>query len=331
MKARIDALRSDSEDEYRRLLYVAVTRARDRLYICGTEKQVGDRDKPKRWHNVITAALGGGVRRDRRRATAASRWNGGPRPASCPRPRASRRRWPSPRSARRGWRSPPRRAPPPCAASRRRPRWPATARRRRPRAARCSPATRRGSPPSAAGWCIASSSRCPTSPRTSGASVGRLYPRGAGARNGPRRTAIALVDSALAVLDHPDFAPVFAPGSRAEVEIAGRIGGATLSGRIDRLAVADDRVLIVDYKTNRPAPELGRRRPARLRDAARALPRRAPPALSLKGRSLRQSCGPTGRRSWKFLPCCSTLPKCRPPQAPPELQASPAPRDGLPP
>ena len=57
VKARIDALRSDSEDEYRRLLYVAVTRARDRLYICGTEKQVGDRDRPKRWHNVITSAL----------------------------------------------------------------------------------------------------------------------------------------------------------------------------------------------------------------------------------------------------------------------------------
>ena len=32
-----------------------------------------------------------------------------------------------------------------------------------------------------------------------------------------------------------------------------------------------DRVLIVDYKTNRPAPEPARRRPARLRDAARAL------------------------------------------------------------
>jgi ATP-dependent helicase/nuclease subunit A len=58
------------------------------------------------------------------------------------------------------------------------------------------------------------------------------------------------------VLAHPDFAPVFAPGSRAEVEIAGRVGGAMLSGRIDRLAVGPERVLIVDYKTNRPAPDL---------------------------------------------------------------------------
>ena len=64
----------------------------------------------------------------------------------------------------------------------------------------------------------------------------------------------ALVDGIMAVLSHPDFAAVFAPGSRAEVEVAGRIGAATLSGRIDRLAVSEARVLIVDYKTSRPAP-----------------------------------------------------------------------------
>jgi ATP-dependent helicase/nuclease subunit A len=58
----------------------------------------------------------------------------------------------------------------------------------------------------------------------------------------------------LAVLDHPGFAEALAPGSRAELEIAGRLGAATISGRIDRLAVTPTRVLIVDYKTNRPAP-----------------------------------------------------------------------------
>jgi ATP-dependent helicase/nuclease subunit A len=65
-----------------------------------------------------------------------------------------------------------------------------------------------------------------------------------------------LRDSILAVLDEPAFAPLFAPGSRAEVGIAGRIadGGIAVSGRIDRVAVTPDRVLIVDYKTNRPAP-----------------------------------------------------------------------------
>ena len=51
---------------------------------------------------------------------------------------------------------------------------------------------------------------------------------------------------------------MFAPGSRAEVDIAGRVTlGArdhAVSGRIDRLAVLGERVLIVDYKTNRPPP-----------------------------------------------------------------------------
>ena len=62
----------------------------------------------------------------------------------------------------------------------------------------------------------------------------------------------ALLDQVLAILELPDFAPVFAPGSRAEVEIAGKLGDAFLSGRIDRLAVGDDSVLIVDYKTGQP-------------------------------------------------------------------------------
>ena len=57
VRARIEALRGDAEDEYRRLLYVAITRACDRLYVCGTEKQVGERDRNKRWHPLICAAL----------------------------------------------------------------------------------------------------------------------------------------------------------------------------------------------------------------------------------------------------------------------------------
>jgi ATP-dependent helicase/nuclease subunit A len=59
----------------------------------------------------------------------------------------------------------------------------------------------------------------------------------------------------LAVLDHPDFAALFGPGSQAEVPLIGLIGGQALSGQIDRLVVAEDRVLIVDYKSLRPPPD----------------------------------------------------------------------------
>ncbi len=63
----------------------------------------------------------------------------------------------------------------------------------------------------------------------------------------------------LAILDDESFAEAFAAGSRAEVPIVGRIataGGASIavSGQVDRLAVTRDQVLIADYKTDAAAP-----------------------------------------------------------------------------
>jgi ATP-dependent helicase/nuclease subunit A len=57
-----------------------------------------------------------------------------------------------------------------------------------------------------------------------------------------------------AVLTHPNFAPLFGPGSRAEVPLAGLLGGRAITGQIDRLRVTDDAVQIVDFKSNRPPP-----------------------------------------------------------------------------
>lgn len=58
----------------------------------------------------------------------------------------------------------------------------------------------------------------------------------------------------FAILGHPAFQPLFAQGSRAEVPIVGRFGTWLISGQVDRLVVTDEAVLIADYKTNRPAP-----------------------------------------------------------------------------
>ncbi len=63
--------------------------------------------------------------------------------------------------------------------------------------------------------------------------------------------------AALAVMADRRFASVFGPGSRAEAAIAGgaaRLGARRISGRMDRLVVEPERVLVVDFKTNRPAP-----------------------------------------------------------------------------
>jgi ATP-dependent helicase/nuclease subunit A len=64
----------------------------------------------------------------------------------------------------------------------------------------------------------------------------------------------AIASETIRVLNDPAFAQLFGPDSRAEVPLVGVVGGRTLSGQIDRLAVTGDTVWIVDYKTNRPPP-----------------------------------------------------------------------------
>ena len=68
----------------------------------------------------------------------------------------------------------------------------------------------------------------------------------------------AMTTQVLAILDDTRFAALFAPGSRAEVPIVGRVivGGQRIdvSGQVDRLALTDTAVLIADYKTDRTAP-----------------------------------------------------------------------------
>jgi ATP-dependent helicase/nuclease subunit A len=61
----------------------------------------------------------------------------------------------------------------------------------------------------------------------------------------------ALVDAALAVIDDPAFADVFATGALAEAPIAGVVDGVVVSGVVDRLIVTDAAVTIVDFKTGR--------------------------------------------------------------------------------
>ena len=70
----------------------------------------------------------------------------------------------------------------------------------------------------------------------------------------PAGEAARLTAETLAILDHPELAPLFGPDSRAEVPLTGLIGGAVVGGLVDRLAVLPDRVLVVDFKTNRRPP-----------------------------------------------------------------------------
>ncbi|MEZ5833065.1 MAG: double-strand break repair helicase AddA [Dongiaceae bacterium] len=69
----------------------------------------------------------------------------------------------------------------------------------------------------------------------------------------------ALARDVVALLAAPDFATIFGPESRAEVPVVATRRGAdgkteVTSGQIDRLVVLPDEVWVVDFKSNRPAP-----------------------------------------------------------------------------
>ncbi len=71
----------------------------------------------------------------------------------------------------------------------------------------------------------------------------------------------AIINETLAIIENDAYADLFGPGSRAEVSLIARItpkkSGKTpilLSGQIDRLVVRENEVMIIDYKSNRPSP-----------------------------------------------------------------------------
>ncbi|HET9427230.1 MAG TPA: UvrD-helicase domain-containing protein, partial [Allosphingosinicella sp.] len=65
----------------------------------------------------------------------------------------------------------------------------------------------------------------------------------------------AVTEDAFRIIEDPDFAGLFAPGALAEAPIAAVVGdGIVVAGTVDRLLVADDRILVADFKTGRNVP-----------------------------------------------------------------------------
>ncbi|MEO1322224.1 MAG: double-strand break repair helicase AddA [Pseudomonadota bacterium] len=65
-----------------------------------------------------------------------------------------------------------------------------------------------------------------------------------------------MLNVTLQTIHHPDFHAIFAKGGRSEAAIVGTLpGGQLVNGRVDRLIIRPDEVLIIDYKTDRPAPQ----------------------------------------------------------------------------
>lgn len=226
------------EEEYRRLLYVGLTRARDRLIVAGIKG--ADEGAEGRWHGLVSAALGDAERVvDEAGNLVALRWH----PASDDPPAAA-----VDVTAPGGEEQP-------------LPDW-----LFRPVAdapAETSVAPSRASAPAAVVHDAAAVAR--------GSALHRLFELLPDVEPAQRATLAEgylqrqlpemaeaerrlLAASVVALIDRPDLARLFSPAARAEAAVAGTLvtpGGRPLSvgGSVDRLLIEDEAITIVDYKT----------------------------------------------------------------------------------
>jgi ATP-dependent helicase/nuclease subunit A len=266
----IDAAKDDARDaeleEYHRLLYVAMTRAQDRLYVCGWH---GPRGPEKAsWLELVQDGLGGllteGEGLDGRpvwRLESAQTATVRHRQASeLETPAAPLPRWaktPAPRERSRNVLSPSRIG----------------------MAAEGEAGEFAGEQPPLGPRALAQDSRFARG-RLVHALLQHLPSVAAGDRERAAKAFVAargvelseavrgeIVAETLAIVSDRRFAPLFDAASLAEVPVIARLGEGEetpeVAGQIDRLALLDDEILILDYKTNRPAPE-------RLQDVAPA-------------------------------------------------------------
>ncbi|MGL1921397.1 MAG: double-strand break repair helicase AddA [Hyphomicrobiales bacterium] len=67
-----------------------------------------------------------------------------------------------------------------------------------------------------------------------------------------------IAQEVMGLLNDPEFATIFSDAAQSEVAIVGYIENSgqerLISGQIDRLLIGDDEILILDYKSNRPPP-----------------------------------------------------------------------------
>jgi ATP-dependent helicase/nuclease subunit A len=226
--------------EYNRLLYVAMTRAEDRLYICGFFNSERSKPAENGWYELVKAGLSGiaeeaedGILRLGKAPVGAVAAVKLSEPTDMP-----------------PWLA----APPPEEPVPTRPLAPSRTEGDDP--AQVSPlATQTGSAGRRRGVLIHHLLEVlPDLPEADRATIGRasLERR---ARDLPQAERSEMLAEALAVIDDPTMAPAFGPGSRAEAAITGMVGGIVITGQVDRLTIRDGEAWIIDYKTNRPPPD----------------------------------------------------------------------------
>ncbi|HZK88965.1 MAG TPA: double-strand break repair helicase AddA [Stellaceae bacterium] len=254
--AERQALRRRELQEYRRLLYVALTRAQDRLYICGWHT-LRPSNGAENWHTLCRAGLGGIAEPFAFDASPLigelDGWSGeGLRLATAQAGVPTRD---SPSAVAPSLGPPPAwlRVPPPPEPNPPKPLLPSQPSGNEP--ATLSPLAGRGRDRFKRGLLVHRLLQTlPEFPATERAAAARRF-LALPVHALPLDEQEDIARETIAVLETPEFAPLWGPDAQAEVPVVGLIGGRALSGQIDRIVVTEDRVLIVDYKTVRPPPQ----------------------------------------------------------------------------
>lgn len=272
VRAAREDIRKAEREEYNRLLYVAMTRARDRLYVAGFEGKRGA--DANSWYRIIADGLAHDLERVELADGSKVLRLASPQtaPAEKPKSELAARLEATPLPSWAEMNAP--REPQlsiPLAPSRFAPYE--TDDEGEPRA-RPTQALETRAPSSPSPAALADESRFLRGTLTHAllehlpALPARQWSKAAGAFVSERgkllstETRRSIVAETIAILKDPTFAAVFGPGSRAEVPIVAviprpdRAAGPALriTGQIDRLAELPDKILIVDFKTNRGAP-----------------------------------------------------------------------------
>ncbi|RME94323.1 MAG: double-strand break repair helicase AddA, partial [Alphaproteobacteria bacterium] len=249
--------RKDRElEEYNRLLYVAMTRARDRLYVCGWE--TGRKPPERCWYNLVWEGLKGLVREveDADSGETVWRYESGQAAALKDQPeREAAAAAPLPQ-----WAQTPPAAEPPVALPVAPSALPvAQGAESLPGQSVRSPLEMADGARFARGQIIhALLEHLPAISPHERAAAARKFVAARGDALGEDERE-RLISETMAVLQDERFAPLFGPQSLAEVPLAALLQregedlpAYQVTGQIDRIAILDDAILIVDYKTNRP-------------------------------------------------------------------------------
>ncbi|HEX8448324.1 MAG TPA: PD-(D/E)XK nuclease family protein, partial [Allosphingosinicella sp.] len=246
IESQLAAIDRREREEHWRLLYVALTRAEERLYIGGALGPADRKGPPLSswWTALDSALLGLGAEwRDDPHWGRARRF-GDPEFFTKATPRAARTEASLP-----GWIGRP---------------APTEARPPRPLAPSALGEDDVADPPPSPAMRVAAQRgrllhalferlpEVPTGERAERAE--RWLERSAGIDDAELRR--GLVADACRLIADPAHAELFGPGALAEAPIAAVVGeGVVVSGSVDRLLVGPDRILVADFKTGRRAPE----------------------------------------------------------------------------